>query len=147
MNLTTQKRIAAEILKCGIHRVRLKETKDVGEALTREDIRGLIKEKLIWKVQIKGTSRVKARHLLKQKKRGRRRGPGSKKGQPGVGKTLWVARVRAQRQLLRDLRESKRLQADSYQTIYLRVKGGMFRSKKHLQSYLKEHELIIRRKK
>ena len=69
MNLSTQKRIAAEIMKCGVSRIRIKEDKDVEEALTREDIRNLIKKGLIKRIQKKGTSRVHARAILRQKKR------------------------------------------------------------------------------
>jgi len=105
MNLSTQKRIASEILKCGITRVRVKESKEVGEALTREDIRSLIQKGEIWKIQKKGTSRGKARKLLKQKRRGRRRGAGSKKGRVRTKKKDWIKGIRAQRRLLAEFRD------------------------------------------
>lgn len=142
MNLTTQKRLAADILKCGLSRVRVKEAKEVEEALTREDVRGLISQGLIWKIQKKGTSRGKARLLLKQKARGRRRGSGSKKGHHAEGKRDWVLRIRAQRRLLSELRAAKELELGEYRLIYRRAKGGMFRNKKHMLSYLKEHDLL-----
>jgi large subunit ribosomal protein L19e len=142
MNLTSQKRIAASIMKCGVTRVKIKESKEVEEAITREDIRGLIKQGLITKIQKKGTSRGKARIILKQKKRGRRRGPGSKKGHEKGGKELWMKAIRAQRKVLKELRDSGRMTKRNYGVIYLRAKGGMFRNKKHLLSYLKEREMI-----
>jgi len=146
MNLSTQKRIASEILKCGITRVRVKEDKDVGEALTREDIRVLIKKGLIWKIQKKGTSRAHARVRLKQKARGRRRGPGSKKGRIVKKKENWMSIIRAQRKLLAELRDSDKLKKRDYGVLYLRAKGGMFRNKKHMLSYLKEHDYLKKAK-
>ena len=142
MNLSTQKRIAAEIMKCGVSRIRIKEDKDVEEALTREDIRNLIKKGLIKRIQKKGTSRVHARAILRQKKRGRRRGAGSKKGKAHVGKTGWMSIVRAQRAMLKEMRESGSIKSREYRILYGRVKGGMFRNKKHLLSYMKEHDIL-----
>ncbi len=145
--LKTQKRIAAEIMKCGVSRVRVVEEKDVGEALTREDVRLLIKKGKLKKVQKKGTSRVKARKLLSQKKRGRRRGDGSKKGVVRDKKGDWMSVIRAQRKALAELRDSGRLAGGAYRTLYLRAKGGMFRSKKHMMTYAREREFLKARPK
>ena len=142
MNLTTQKRIAAEILKCGVSRIRVKETKEVEEALTREDIRGLIKNGMIKKIQKKGTSRVKARHILKQKQRGRRRGAGSKKGSVNKKKENWMSLIRAQRRVLMEMRGKGLIDKADYQTLYLRAKGGMFRNRKHMISYMRERDMV-----
>ena len=136
------KRIAADLMKCGVTRVRIRDPKEVAEALTREDIRQLIASGAIWKVQKKGTSRVKARYLLAQRKRGRRRGAGSKKGHVRVGKTIWVKQIRAQRKLISELRKDKLISDADYRQVYLRSKGGMFRSKKHLLSTLKEKGML-----
>lgn len=139
MKLTTQKRIAAELLGCGLSRVRITQEKDVEEAITREDVRQLIKKGLIKKASKKGTSRAQARQLLKQKARGRRRGAGSKKGRVSERKSDWIKNVRAQRRLLSENRQSL---GKEYGVLYGRVKGGMFRSKKHLLTYMKERELL-----
>jgi len=144
MKLTAQKRIAAEILKCGVSRIRIEQSKDVEEAITREDIRALIKKGLIKKVQKKGTSRSHARVNLKQKNRGRRRGAGSKKGKLRKRKIVWVKSVRAQRKLLEETKDDV---GKEYRVLYSRVKGGMFRSKKHLLSYMKEREMLKEKKK
>ena len=51
MNLSAQKRMAAEILKCGQNRVYIDPylIEEVKMAITREDIRNLIKEGIIQK--------------------------------------------------------------------------------------------------
>ncbi|MBI4021714.1 MAG: 50S ribosomal protein L19e [Candidatus Aenigmarchaeota archaeon] len=130
MNLTTQKRLAAAIMKCGVSRVRITQEKEAAEAITREDVRELIKKGIIGKTPEKGTSRGHARMLLRQKRRGRRRGPGSKKGKQRI--ETWIPRVRAQRAILAT--------SDQKTALYRRVKGGIFRSKKHLLTHMKEEK-------
>ena len=48
--------------------------------------------------------------------------------------------VRAQRTLLKELKEKKEIDAKLYKELYLKVKGGFFRSKRHIQLYLKERK-------
>ncbi len=150
MGIASQKRIAAKILKCGVSRVKIEKIKDVEEALTREDIRALIKKGLIKKVQKKGQSRVRAKKTLLQKKRGRRKGSGSRKGGKGARnprKRAWIKKVRPLRRLLTELRDNKQIKKNVYRKTYLRIKGGMLRDKKHLILYLKEHELLLTKPK
>ena len=65
MDLTNQRRMAAEILKCGENRVYMNPNniEDISEAVTRGDIRRLIHEGIIKARQVKGisTGRKKAR--------------------------------------------------------------------------------------
>lgn len=150
MDLRSQKSMAAKILKCGASRIRIDTStedarKEVGEALTREDIRVLIRKGLIRKVQKKGSSRAKARKILMQKKRGRRKGTGSRKGGKKSRmskKAAWIKVVKPLRRFLRKLRDSGQIDKKDYRRLYMRIKGGMFRNKKHLLFYLKEHELL-----
>ena len=82
MKLKTQKELSAGLLKCSKKRVifdteRLEEIK---EAITKEDLRGLIKDDAISAKPIKGVSRGRARKRQEQRKKGRQKGPSSKKG-------------------------------------------------------------------
>lgn len=150
MSLASQKRIAAKILKCGVSRVKIELAKDVEEALTREDIRNLIKKGLIKKVQKKGQSKAKTKKVRLQKKKGRRKGPGSRKGGKSARnprKRAWIKKVRPLRRLLTELRDNKQIKKTDYRKFYLKIKGGMFRDKKHLLLYLKEHELLLAKPK
>lgn len=150
MSLASQKRIAAKILKCGVSRVKIEVVKDVEEALTREDIRNLIKKGLIKKVQKKGQSKAKTKKVRLQKKKGRRKGPGSRKGGKSARnprKQAWIKKVRPLRRLLTELRDNKQIKKTDYRKFYLKIKGGMFRDKKHLLLYLKEHELLLAKPK
>lgn len=140
MNLTTQKRIAAALLKCGVTRVRIQSSSEAEEAITREDVRQLIAKGVITTVQKKGTSRALARINLRQKRKGRRSGAGSRKGRLAIGKKDWLKIVRAQRRILVEARGEEGLK--EYARLYRRVKAGMFRSKRHLLAHMKERELL-----
>jgi large subunit ribosomal protein L19e len=145
MDLKTQKRMAAEIMKCGGTRVRMTASKEVEDALTRQDIRDLIKKGLITKVQKKGTSRAKAKKILTQKKRGRRSSTGKRKGKWGArnpSKALWIRKVRPLRERLRMLRDTGQLEVSDFRKTLLRVKGGYYRNMKHMMLQLKEKELL-----
>jgi large subunit ribosomal protein L19e len=145
MNTSSQKRIAAQVLKCGKSRVKLKEAQEVEEALTRQDVRDLVQKGEVYKKQKKGTSKFASRKRLAQKKKGRMRGMGKRKGTIGArkkDKTKWIEAVRAQRSLLRELRDNGKIDVSLYRKLYMRVKGGFFRNRSHIMMYLKEHELM-----
>jgi large subunit ribosomal protein L19e len=132
-------------MKCGTSRVRFTSESDVAEALTRDDIRGLIARGSIYKIPKQGTSRARAREILRQKKRGRRRGPGSVKGKWGSrnpSKEQWMKTIRPLRRLLSELRDSGQLTKKDYRMLYRKAKGGAFRSKKHMMLHIKEEELL-----
>lgn len=140
-DLRNQKRMAADLLKCGEHRVWIDplHNEEVAQAITREDIRGLIKDGTIQKEQKEGTSRARARKLQKQKDKGRRRGPGSRKGAKGgrqSSKKKWIQNIRAIRRTLRTLRDEGHIDRSVYRKYYRKAKGGEYRSKKHLLSHL-----------
>jgi len=138
-----QRRLAAEILKVGVHRVWMSPEPEamerIAEAVTREDVRALIEEGLIKRRPEKGVSRGRAR-LREQKKRlGRRRGHGSRKGAKGARmpkKRRWIMRIRALRRRLRELRDSGKIDRRTYRMLYRKAKGGEFRSVAHLNSYI-----------
>ena len=144
-NIASQKRMAAEIMKCGIRRVKVIPGKEVDEALTREDVRNLIRKGIIRKTQKKGTSRVNARKILAQKKKGRRKGMGSRKGSLRARmprKREWMNTVTTLRKVIRDLRDAGSIERKDYRRLYRMVKGGNFRNRKHIMLYIREHELL-----
>ena len=62
VNLRKKRELIARILGLGLNRVRFEPDKleDVGDAITREDMRSLIKNGTVWTVKEKGTSRARA---------------------------------------------------------------------------------------
>ncbi len=145
MTLRTQRRLAAALLKAGRKRVWIdpEAEEEVREAVTREDIRRLIREGVIQAKQKRGISSYRRKKQMQQKRKGRRRGHGSRKGSKYARlskKERWMRSVRSLRRLLRELRDEKKLSRRNYRKLYMMVKGGAFRSKAHLRSYLSEME-------
>ncbi|XRP97535.1 50S ribosomal protein L19e [Methanocaldococcus sp. 16A] len=147
MNVSVQRRMAAEILKCGIERVWIDPTQleRVKMAMSKDDIRALIKEGVIKKKQKKGISSARVKKLKEQRRKGRRRGPGSRRGAAGARtpqKEKWMATIRALRKTLKQLRDTGKIDRKVYRKLYRMAKGGAFRSRSHLFLYMKEHELL-----
>lgn len=143
MNLKVQRRIASELLKCGQHRVWFdpEHMSEIARAITREDIRRYISKGFIKKKQDRGVSRGRARELMNKKKKGRRVGHGSRKGAKGARfpkKERWMLKIRAQRKLLKALRDAGEITRSLYRKLYLRAKGGVFRSKAHLEMQISQ---------
>jgi len=150
MNTAYQKRLAARILKCSPGRVKVASSKEVEEALTRNDVRGLIVKGFITKKPKKGTSRVKANYLASQKKKGRRKGRGRKSGTKyarGPRKQEWMRNTRALRRLLRELKNNGQIKPGTGSGLYRKIKGAEFRNKKHMLAYLNENGIIVKAKK
>ncbi len=150
MGMASVRKMAAGMLKCGESRIRIDVTKEVEEALTRDDVRSLIRSGLVWKVQKKGTSKFRVKRLARQKKKGRRTKEGSRKGtfraRSGPKKMHWIKSIRALRRLLKELRQNGQIEPATYTEFYPRIKGGEFRNKKHILTYLDEHDLLKSRK-
>ncbi len=81
-DLANQKRLAAAVMKVGQSRIRIDPDRgeEVASAVTRADIRKLVSGGVITSVQKAGVSRGRGRKLRSQKAKGRRTGPGSRKG-------------------------------------------------------------------
>lgn len=146
MNLKNQKRISADILKCSPKRIVFdnERLEDIKESITKADLRNLINDKAITKKNKKGVSRVRARKIALQKKKGRRRGYGKRKGSQKVRinlKRTWIRRVRLQRSFVKMLRDKDIINKKVYRSLYLKVKGGFFRSKRHIKLYIEERNL------
>lgn len=141
-DLRNQRRLAAAVLDCGEGRVWIDplHADAVAEAVTRADIRSLVKKGYIRAEQKAGTSRGRARYLAEQKKSGRRKGAGSRKGAAGARnprKARWIRTIRPIRAVLKELRESDKINPTVYRQYYRKAKGGAFRSRAHLVSHMR----------
>lgn len=149
MKLTNQKRIAAKLLKVGINRVLFDETKlkEIKEAITKEDIRALIKDGAIKARQKKGISSFRSKKIKIQKRKGRKQGIGSRGGRRKARlskKRRWMQKVRAQRKLIKLLKNKKLITTLTYSKLCKKVKGNFFRSRRHIKLFLDEHNLILK---
>jgi len=123
-------------LKCGESRVWI--SPELGTkleaAITRQDIRNLIRKGKIRKIPAKENP---------AHEEARRQNIGSRKGAKGarVGKKdMWFRVVRPQRKLLKELRP--KLVEGAYRKLYRLVKGNIFRSRAHLTTYVNEKKLL-----
>jgi large subunit ribosomal protein L19e len=146
MKLSTQRRLAADVMKCGETRVWLDPDfeDEISLAITRDDIRRLVDEGVIQKKPVHGVSRGRARYKLSQKRKGQRIGPGRKKGKATSklsSKERWMMKIRPMRKELRKLREAGKISPRVYRELYLKAKGNAFRNTAHLRTYISERRL------
>ncbi|PSQ07052.1 50S ribosomal protein L19e [Halobacteriales archaeon QS_6_71_20] len=140
-DLAAQRRLAADELDVGESRVWLNpEAQDeLADAITREDIREQIEQGNIRADDAEGNSRGRARERDAKRAYGHRTGAGSRKGKAGGrqdSKDDWIARIRAQRARLRELRDDGPLDSTQYRELYDKASGGEFEDVRRLDSYI-----------
>lgn len=149
-DLKTQRNIAADILGVGVNRIYIDPdaADEVQMALTRRDIRALIHSGAIQARKIQGISRARAKELHIKRIKGQRRGHGSRKGTKKARSDLrrdWIYRIRKQRAYLKALRDKNYIDKATYRLLYLRAKGGMFRSANYLKMYIQDNRMSKRK--
>jgi large subunit ribosomal protein L19e len=150
MNLGKQKALAARALGVSKKRVKFdtatpENKKSLKEIISRDDVRSLLEDKVIVKEPKKGNSRTRANHLLAQKKKGQRKGHGSRKGTANSRfnhKDKWMIKIRALRAMLKNLKDAGKLDTKTYRDLYRKCKGNFFRSKRHLGIYIEQNNLL-----
>ena len=152
MRLDIQKELASKITGVGKSRIKINfEHRDkIKEAITKADIRDLIEEGLINITAPKGNSKSRARLRTIAKNKGRQRGQAKRSGTKGARsdpKGNWINRIRLQRKLLKNFKDSGRLSSNDWKILYLRAKGGFFRHKRQLLQYLDQNKLLKEVKK
>jgi large subunit ribosomal protein L19e len=148
--MKTQKRLAAQILNCSEKRIMLDKERleDIKEAITKADIRSLVKDGAIKRKPVKGISKVRTRKRKGQKRRGQRRGLGKRKGKSTARlpkKKAWMNKIRIQRRFLKELREKGLIKKSTYRELYSKASGGFFRSKRHLKLYITDNKLVLKK--
>ena len=141
MNL--QKKLAAKMLGCSPQRICVKPEilVQAKEAITRADVRSLLKKGVITQKPIQGIAHGRFRKRLAAYRKGRRHRAGSRKGGAYARtprKQKWISLIRAQRALLKRLHARNHIPTNVYRTLYTKAKGGFFRSTRHLKLYIEE---------
>jgi large subunit ribosomal protein L19e len=142
-DLSAQRRLAADVLDAGKNRIWFDPDRqeDLAEAITREDIRELADEGAIRVDEPSGNSRGSAKERQEKRAYGHQTGPGTRKGKAGARqneKSDWQSRIRAQREQLRELRDSGSISRSQYRDLYDKASGGEFDSVADLQRYIDE---------
>lgn len=144
--LNVQRRLAAQILKCGTNRVSFDPdmSEEIKKAITKNDVRNLIRQGLISRKRLMNTSSFWTKKRKAQKAKGRQKGMGSRKGKKTARlnpKSVWINKIRLQRNFIKSLKE-KNVAAAERRELYLKSKGGFFRSLRHLKLYASERGII-----
>ncbi len=140
-DLSNQRRMAAEVLKCGLNRVWMDPQRldEVEDCITRADIRTAVASGLIKAKPKNGTSKARIRYAAGQKASGKRKGPGSRKGTANArvrDKERWMATIRPIRDELKTLRADGRITPSVYRLYYRKAKGGIYTSRRHLRQHM-----------
>lgn len=145
MEMKKIKRLAANVFDVGVDRVWINpdEMEKISEAMTKEDVRGLIAEGLIKKKKMQAQSRGRARVLLVKKQAGRKSGKGKRKGTKKTRidpKSKWMGTVRAQRRTLKEMKNENPELFENlrYSNVYNKIKGGFFKGKNYVRNFVEQ---------
>jgi len=141
MSIKLTKRIASQLLNRGVTAVRIKHESvpEAEKAITREDVRVLIKNGGIYTLKIKHNISAYSKILKQKRQKGRRRGMGRRKGSAYArgGEIEYKKKVRGQRRLLKSLKDEKLIDNIRFKKYYALVKGGNFDTKGSLLSHIR----------
>ena len=128
MNLNKKKELAARTLRIGKERIVFVKSRldEIKEAITKQDIRDLMKDKAIIIKEIKG-------RIKKQKKRKRSVGNIRKKVQ--TRKKDYVILTRKLRAYVKELKEQGKISLEEFKEIRKKIRNKEFRSKANLREY------------
>jgi len=140
MSIKLTKRVASDLMKRGVSSIRIKNDAfaDASKAITRDDVRALIKDGKIYALKPKHNISARGKLLNIKRSKGRRRGIGSRKGTRKARKGVEYKKlVRAQRRVIKSLKSEKLITNDVFKKFYALVKGGTFTSKVTLLNYIR----------
>lgn len=146
MSIRLTKRIASELLGRGTSSIRIKPDfiKDAEKAITREDVRAMLKSGSIYATKEKHNISAYSKVLNEKRKKGRRRGAGRRKGTKAARGVLeYKKKIRGQRRLIKALKEEKLIDNEKFKKYYALVKGGNFISKASLLNHIRNDGINI----
>lgn len=140
MSIKFTKKVASELLGRGKSAVRIRPQSmdDIKKAITRDDVRKLVKDGAIFA--------LKPRSELHKKRvqEGRKRGTGKRKGSANARQgRKWEKKVRSQRMLLKRLKLMGKVDNTTFKRYYLLVKGNAFADKRSLLLHLSDDGIKV----
>ncbi len=146
MSMRFAKRAAAYILGRGESSIRIKPDafKEVSEALTKDDIRRLIKDGKIYALQEKHNKSARSKMLKIARSEGRSRGTGRRRGSRKTRSGRpWEKKIRSQRRLLRELKAMKKLDTKTFNEYYRHTKGNQYANKATMLLHMREQGIQV----
>lgn len=130
MKLTTQKRMAAELLETGENKVLFDHLRldEIKQAITKQDIRDLIKDKAI---------RIKPGIKKVKKEKRKRTGQGRIKFTIRTRKRDYINKIRKIRRYVKDQMNAKLLDKDLADAVRKYAKAGQFKNLRQAKEYIK----------
>ncbi len=131
MNLSKKKELAARTLKVGKERIIFipSRSKEIKEAITKQDIRDLKIDGAIQIKEINGRKKI----LRKKKKRS----PGNIRKKVNKRKQNYVIMTRKLRGHVKRVKEQEKISKDEVKDIRNKIRNKIFKSKAHLKEYIK----------
>ena len=130
MKLTTQKRIAADILEVGENKVLFDSLRldEIKQAITKQDIRDLIKDRAI---------RIRPGTKKAKKERRKRTGAGRRKFRVKTRKRDYINRIRKIRTYVRDQMNAGAIDKNMVNNVRKYAKAGQFKNLRQAKEYIK----------
>jgi large subunit ribosomal protein L19e len=131
MNLRKRKELAARVLGVGKNRVIFdpEHLAEIKEAITKQDIRDMYADGIIYIIEKKGRKF--------KKKRSTRRGFGKIKKMINPGKAAYIIKVRKQRKYIKELLLQNKLDKEQYYDLRKKIRASTFKNKAHLKDHIK----------
>ncbi|MEM3227485.1 MAG: 50S ribosomal protein L19e [Candidatus Micrarchaeaceae archaeon] len=146
MSIKFVRRAASYIMNRGESAIRIKPSAlaDAKKALTKEDVRDMIKKGNIYAIKKKKNISIYGKLLQEKRSEGRSRGPGRKRGtfKARAGET-YAKKVRGQRRILKALKHDNTIDNQTFRKLYSLVKGGTFSSKVTLLHHIRSIGITI----
>ncbi|MEK6812243.1 MAG: 50S ribosomal protein L19e [Nanoarchaeota archaeon] len=131
MNLSKKKELAKRTLGIGKDRIIFVESRleDIKEAITKQDIRDLMKDGAIVIREIGGRKKIRKKS---------NRGPGNIRKGRRVVKRGYIIMTRKLRKHVAELKKSGEMTNETFRDIRKKIRNKVFRSKAHLREHLGE---------
>jgi large subunit ribosomal protein L19e len=146
MSIKFSKRAASGILKRGEGTIRIKSSalESADKAITKDDVRDLVKSGDIYALPMKKNMSLHGKLLRIKRAKGRRRGMGRRKGTlKSRNYPVYKQKIRGQRRVVKALKADKTIDNEYFKKIYLLVKGGTFANKVTLLNHIRSDGIQI----